>query len=156
MRKVVDTNFLQSEELRAYLTEPSNFVVVTDYAMMEVLQRDSPAKIYDSMEILAEYPKQVIVLKSVLAVCILKTRRRSRGLQRRLIDREQTSGLSEWCRKLDAAKRGDRTLERQLLEMRGHSAAMMIGDRQRHRHLTIGLLAELPAIRRLRSRAPGA
>src|SRR5216684_1517933 len=112
MRKVVDTNFLQSEELRAYLTEPSNFAVVTDYAVMEVLQRDSAASIYKSMQILAEYPTQVIVLKSVSAVCILKTRRWSRGLQKRQIDRDQTSGFYEWCRKLDAARRGDKTLER--------------------------------------------
>jgi hypothetical protein len=40
MRKVVDTNYLKREELRAYLAEPSNFAVVTDYTIMEVLQGD--------------------------------------------------------------------------------------------------------------------
>jgi hypothetical protein len=131
MRKVVDTNFLQSEELRAYLREPSNFAVVARYALMEVLQRNSPDSIYKSMEILAEYPTQVIVLKPVSAVCILKTRRRGRGLQRRLIDREQTSGFHEWCRKLDAARRGDKTFESQLLDMRGEASShlnLMLAD----------------------------
>jgi hypothetical protein len=131
MRKVVDTNFLKSEELCAYLTEPSNFAVVADYVVMEVLQGDSAASIYKSMEILAQHPTQVIALKPVSAMCILKTRRRSRGLQRRVIDREQTSGFSEWCRKLDAARRGDKTLERQLLDMRGDASAhldIMLAD----------------------------
>jgi hypothetical protein len=131
MRKVVDTNFLQTDELRVYLAEPSNFAVLTDYAIMEVLQRDSAASIYKSMEILAEHPAQVIRLKSVSAVCILRTKRWSRGLQRRQIDRRQTSGFSEWCRNLDAARRGDRALERRLLEMRGDAAAhldLMLAD----------------------------
>jgi hypothetical protein len=123
MRKVVDTNFLQSEELRTYMAEPSNFAVVTDYAVMEVLQRGDAAWIYKSMEILAKYPAQVIVLKPISAVCILKTRRRSRGLQKRLIDREQTRGFSEWCRKLDAARRGDKLLEKRLFEMRRAASA---------------------------------
>ena len=39
MRKLVDTNFLQSDELRTYLTEPSNFAVLTDYTLMEVAGR---------------------------------------------------------------------------------------------------------------------
>jgi hypothetical protein len=131
MRKVVDTNFLKCEELRAYLAEPSNFAVVTDYTVMEVLQGDSPASIYKSMEILTEYPKQVIALKSTSAVCILKTRRRGRGLQRRLIDREQTSGFSAWCQKLDAARRGDKALEAQLLHKRRDASAyldLMLGN----------------------------
>jgi hypothetical protein len=123
MRKVVDTNFLQSEELRAYLTKPSNFAVLSDYTVMEVLQRDSANSIYESMGILAEHPAQVIVLKPISTACIVKTRPRGRGLQKRLIDRQQTSGFSEWCRKLDAARRGDTTLERQLFNMRGEAAA---------------------------------
>jgi hypothetical protein len=131
MRKVVDTNFLQSEELRAYLTEPSNFAVMTDYVVMEVLQRGSPDSIFKSIKILTEYPTQVIVLKSISAVCILKTRPRGRGLQKRLIDREQTSGFYEWCRKLDAARRDDKTLQAQLLNMREDAFAhldLMLAD----------------------------
>jgi len=131
MRKVVDTNFLQSDELRSYLAQPSNFAVLTDYAIMEVLQGDSAASICKSIEILAEQPAQVIRLKSVSAVRILKTKRWSRGLQRRQIDRGQTSGFGEWCRKLDDARRGDKALERRLLEMRGDAAAhldLMLAD----------------------------
>jgi hypothetical protein len=125
MRKVVDTNFLQSEELRTYLANSSNFAVLTDYTIMEVLQGDSAASIYKSMDMLAQHPAQVIRLKSVSAVCILKTKRWSRGLQKRQIDLEQTSGFSEWCRKLDAARRGDKALEKRLLEMRGDAAAQL-------------------------------
>jgi hypothetical protein len=94
MRKVVDTNFLKSEELRAYLTEPSNFAAVTDYVVMEVLQGDSAASIYKSMEILAQHPTQIIALKPVSAICILKTRRRSRGLQMHVIDANKRAALA--------------------------------------------------------------
>jgi hypothetical protein len=125
MRKVVDTNFLKSDELRTYLAEPSNFAVLTDYTLAEVLQGDSAASIYKSMEILAEHPAQIIRLKSVSAVCLLTTKRWSRGLQRRQINRGQTNGFDEWCRKLEAARNGDMALEERLLEMRGGAAAQL-------------------------------
>jgi len=45
MRMVVDTNYLTSPKLRDYLSEPSNFAVLTDYAFIEAQQGDSPASI---------------------------------------------------------------------------------------------------------------
>lgn len=123
MRMVVDTNYLTSQKLREYLSDPSNFAVLTDYVFIEVLQGDSPESILKTMTILAEHPKQVIVTKRIEALCILKTRRRSRGLQRRLIDRGQTSGFSTWCKNLEGAAAGDKARERQLHNMRRHAAA---------------------------------
>ena len=63
-RKVVDTNCLQSEVLRAYLSASAdNYAVLTDYAAMEAYKSDTLKSIYCSMELLAQHPKQVIILK---------------------------------------------------------------------------------------------
>lgn len=124
MRKVVDSNFLRSRALRDYLSKsPKNFVVVTDYASMEVYKTNSIASICRSMEILAQYPKQVIVLKGTLVVCGLKGRRA--GLQRRLIDEQQTQEFPEFCQHLVTVQQGNLSIQRQLLE-HGRTAAANI------------------------------
>ncbi len=65
MRKVVDSNFLQSDRLREYLSKSTkNYVVLTDYVAMEAYKDHTLASIYRSMQILADFPKQVIVLKT--------------------------------------------------------------------------------------------
>ena len=76
MRKVVDSNFLRSDQLHKYLSKTTNnCVVLTDYAAMEAYKGDTLASIYRSMEILSQFPKQVIVLKGTQAVCGLRGRR---------------------------------------------------------------------------------
>lgn len=115
MRKVIDSNYLQSEALRGYLAKSrNNLAVLTDYAAMEAFKGDTLISIYRSMEILAEFPQQVIVLKSTTAVCGLRGRRKR--LQSRMVDEDQTRGFAEWCRHLERAKQGDAKLQRQLLE----------------------------------------
>jgi len=50
-RKVVDTNCLQSEALRAYLSASAhNYVILTNYAAMEAYKGDTLKSIYRSME----------------------------------------------------------------------------------------------------------
>jgi hypothetical protein len=57
MRMVVDSNYLQSEALRDYLSaSPENYAVLSDYAAMEAFKGD-PQVIYRSIEILAERSK---------------------------------------------------------------------------------------------------
>jgi hypothetical protein len=54
---VVDSNYLQSQALRDYLSASTdNYAVLTDYAAMEAFKGD-PQVIYRSMEILAERPR---------------------------------------------------------------------------------------------------
>jgi hypothetical protein len=116
MRTVVDSNFLQDDGLRAYLSKsPVNMAVLTDYAAMEAHKADTLEMLYRSMAIVSEFPKQVIVLKGTQAVCALSGR--ASGLQRRMIDQEQTRGFAEYCRHLAAARRGDLSLQAQLLEL---------------------------------------
>jgi hypothetical protein len=74
MRKVVDSNFLRSPTLREYLSEGTgNCAVLIDYAAMEAHKGDTLETIYRSMEILTEFPSQVIVLKGTQAVCGINT-----------------------------------------------------------------------------------
>lgn len=124
MRKVVDSNFLQTAELKNYLAKSSqNCVVLTDYAAMEAYKGDTLVSIYRSMEILAQHPKQVLVLKGTQAVCGL--RGRSAGLQRRMIDVKQTRGFGGYCQDLHAAKRGDSFFQEQLLRLGRDATAHM-------------------------------
>ncbi len=115
MRKVVDSNFMQREELWSYLAASTeNYAVLTDYAAMEAYKGDTLASIFHSMEIVAGYPKQVIVLKATSIVCQLTGR--EAASQESLIDESQTREFPEYCHHLIAAKRGDRFLQQQLLE----------------------------------------
>jgi hypothetical protein len=69
-RIVIDSNFLQSDGLRGYLADsPANYAVITDYAAMEAYKADTLDMLYRSMEILGEFPRQVIILKGTQAIC---------------------------------------------------------------------------------------
>jgi len=115
MKLIIDSNKLQSDDLRAFLTKSkSNFAVLTDYAAMEAYKGDTLASIFKSMAVLSEYPEQVIVLKGTRAACA--KRGRLAGLQRRLIDEEQTRGFSEFVENLRHAERGHLSLQEQLLD----------------------------------------
>jgi hypothetical protein len=115
MRKVVDSNYLQDDRLYTYLSASrDNYSVLTDYAAMEAFKGDTLVSIARSMEVLSQYPRQVIVLKSTGVVAGLRGRRK--GLQARMVDREQTSGFSDWCKGLDKAQLGDVALQKQLLD----------------------------------------
>jgi hypothetical protein len=133
MRKVIDSNMMQSEVLRAYLSHSrANYAVLTDYVAMEAYKGDTLHSIYRSMEILATRPKQVIVLKGTQAICGMRGRRA--GLQRRMIDESQTRGFEEYCRDLQAAKNGNRGLEESMLalgrEATSHMDRILVGARE--------------------------
>jgi hypothetical protein len=114
MRKVIDSNFLQSPELRRYLETPGSYAVITDYAAMEAYKGDTLVSIFRSMEILADHPDQVIILKPTQGAVEVLGWARSPEF---LIDRDQTKTFAGYCRHLVAAKCGDASLQRQLLKM---------------------------------------
>src|SRR5260370_33056311 len=112
-RRVVASNALQSPLLRDYLSKSvNNFAVLTDYASMEAYKSNTLVSIFRSMAVLSDFPRQVIVLKTTDVVCGLSGRRA--GLDRRLIDHEQTRGFTKYCEHLRAAKLGDVPLREQL------------------------------------------
>jgi len=131
MKRVIDSNRLQTSELRAYLASSrDNYAVLPDYAAMEAYKGDTLRSIYPSiLEVLADYPQQVIVLKGTELVCGLSGR--AAAGQRALIDRAQTREFKEYCRALVAAKSGDQAKQQELLEL-GREAtahlALMLGD----------------------------
>lgn len=115
MRTVIDSSALQCAALRRFLARSrQNFAVLTDYAFMEAYKDDTLDMLYRSMEILSNYPEQVIVLKGTQIVCGLKGR--TAGLQRRMIDQRQTRAFAEFCRSLSAARQGNLSIQRQLAE----------------------------------------
>jgi len=115
VQKVVDSNFLQCNELISYLSRSKdNKIVLTDYASMEAYKNNTLISIYKSMTTPCRFPKQVVILKTTGVVCGLSGR--ASGLRRRLIDERQTRGFSEFCGHLSAAKAGDLFLRNQLLE----------------------------------------
>ncbi len=119
MKFVIDSNYLQDERLRRYLSgKRSNYAVLTDYAAMEAYKGNTLESIYKSTEILAEFPQQVIVLKGTTEVGKLSGR--SSGLTKRMVWTEVTQGFQNYCDHLKLARLGNRQLEKQLLE---HGAA---------------------------------
>jgi hypothetical protein len=115
MKKIVGSNYLRRPELRTYLSKSNkNLAVITDYVAMEAYKANSPIELYKSMEILAEYPKQVVILKPTSIVCGLKSR--TAGLQRRMICEEQTRDFHKYCSKLNEAKNGNTAMYSSLLE----------------------------------------
>lgn len=114
MKIVIDSNQLQSDNLRMYLGKSkSNLAVLTDYAAMEAYKGDTLASIYNSMAILCDFPTQVIVLKGTRVACGLKGR--AARLQRRFIDEAQTASFPKYTRQLRQAKNGNHGIQQQLL-----------------------------------------
>lgn len=88
--------------------------VLTDYAAMEAHKGDTLISIFRSMEVLCDFPDQVLVLKSTRVACGL--RGRSAGLQRRLIDERQSREFPAYVRSLLSAKKGDPRFLRAILD----------------------------------------
>ncbi len=120
MKFVIDTNQLQALELREFLAKsPKNLAVLPDFAAMEAYKGDSLKTIFKSMAVLSDFPAQVVVLKGSQKNCAMSGRRS--GLQRRLIDEEQTRGFPEYVRALRLAEAGNIRLQNQIVEL-GHIA----------------------------------
>jgi hypothetical protein len=116
MKCVVDSNYLQSEELRAFLGRASsNFAVFADYAFIEATKDDTLATVYKSLAVLADYPSQVVVLKTTWSICSLHGG--SKGLQRRLVDVPRTREFAVFCQALRYSERGEPTMRQELLRL---------------------------------------
>lgn len=98
-------------------------MVLTDYASIEAYKGNTLATIFPSMKILCEFPRQVILLKGTIDICGL--RGRPAGLQRRMIDTQQTRQFSDFCQLLPPAAKGHAPLQRQLLNLGSAANAQM-------------------------------
>jgi hypothetical protein len=96
-RMVIDTNYLQADDLKSYLSASTgNKVVVTPFVELEMLKGDAPVNVVKSTEILAERSKQVVLTKDPMSVARLKGRRK--GMKKRLVGGGRTSAFRKWSR----------------------------------------------------------
>lgn len=99
MKKVIDSSVLRSEALRDYLAGGSTHIaIITDHLAMELFKGDGETNVPHSLRILADFPTQVVVLRSTNK--ILKLKPKASGLHARLVDDEQTEGFRLYCQAL--------------------------------------------------------
>ena len=130
MKFVIDSNQLQTAALREFLSKsPNNFAVLPDFVSMEAYKGNSFETICKSMSVLSDFPRQVIVLKRTQT--IIRQRGHASGLQRRLIDKKQTTEFAGFIKKLLLTMKGQTTY-RAAIETHGQYAnahfEQMIGD----------------------------
>lgn len=115
MRVVIDTNRLESDELRIYLTaDRTNFAVLPEHTIIEVFKiRDIDALI-GSYQVLRDFPKQVLILRGNRFAARIDPRAGAVGNM--LIDKEQTRGFPAFCDLISKAQKGDPHLRRQLVK----------------------------------------
>jgi len=112
MEKVVDSNYLQREELKTYLLEnDENKVVLVDYIAIEAYKDGSIRSLLKLFETLSKFPQRVIVLKPTGDICGIELK-----FLEDLIHYESTNEFPNFCRKIKAAKRGNRSIQRELLD----------------------------------------
>ena len=125
-RMVVDKNMLETPELRAWLAQSKeNIVIVTDYAQLEALKGNALINILKSTEILAEFPRQVRILKPITVLSGLKGKKK--GLKKRFTSGGATRSFRKWCKRRARAKAGDKLLQQQIVD-RGEQAATQLAD----------------------------
>ena len=124
MRKILDSNYLQSPQLEAYLADsPANLVVVADYVWIEAYSGKTLKSIFPAMRILARYPSQVIHLIGTReAGALIES---TSDPAARLIDEPGAREFREYCELLPRAERGDTHIRRQLLALGRDAAEQM-------------------------------
>jgi hypothetical protein len=122
MRKVVDSNYLGTQELRDYLAASrENKLVITDYAEMEMFKADSLQGLLKSTEIISQYPKQALLAKTTDVATNLRGRKK--GLKKRFIDKKRTRAFRNWCRKREKIESGDPAFEEERIRARAEAIA---------------------------------
>ena len=121
---VIDSNQLESAKLRAYLSKsPEHYAVLTDYVAMELYKTQSLHGIFKSMEILSEFPKQVVVIKNTPYV--YRITGAASEMPMKLIDQSQTGHFTRHIVAMQLAKAGDTRLQREILKL-GDSSVVQI------------------------------
>jgi hypothetical protein len=120
--KVVDQNYLRepNADLHTYLSA-GNYIVMTDYGMMEVYKGHSVLNIKRSLEIISKYPRQVVLLKGT-QTNIRITQRGQRVLSRLLIDKELTAEFEDFCNQIFQIVPNRLSSDLAILESKGRQA----------------------------------
>lgn len=117
MRVVIDTNRLQSEELRLFLSgDRDNLAVLPEHTVTEIFKPNSVDAVVTSFSVLGAFPKQVMLLHSNRNVALISPR--GGALANRLIDRKTTRELPKFFEVLTKAAAGCEGYRRQLDQRR--------------------------------------
>ena len=126
MRMVVDSNYLESEDLRKYLASSrTNYLVLTDYAAMEAYKPAAPESIHQRMKIPCDFPEQVLVLRGTQHACGLTGD--AVKIAEKMVDKKQTAEFTKYCDALALARSGNQRIQKQIME----------NHREVQRHLSI-------------------
>lgn len=140
MKYVIDSNQLQSDQLRSFLEKSTtNIAVLPDFVAMEAYKGDPLKTIFKSMSVLSDFPHQVWILKGSAKICGLSGRRK--GLQKRLVDEKETQGFPSYVRLLRLAENGNTQLRNQILAL-GRSANEHL-DKMREESINIRSAIEI-------------
>jgi predicted CopG family antitoxin len=106
MKMVIDSNYFVDEGLKSYLqSSQENIAVLCEFVGIEAYKGNLPLEgISKTLSILEDYPQQVIILKGIRKLNRQDISRA--GYLERMIDREQTENLSEYCKTIKKAKAG--------------------------------------------------
>lgn len=117
MRVVIDTNSLQSHELRIFLSaDRANVAILPEHTIVEVFKQNTLDQVYLSFEVISAFPNQIAILRSNRHVA--DTDVRYPGFANRFFDRSAIRGLPKFIQMLASAKAGDVRLQAQLGERR--------------------------------------
>ena len=113
MRVVIDTNRLQSEELRLFLSaDQDNRAVLPEHTVTEIFKPNSVDAVVASFSVLRAFPKQIVLLHSNRNVAPISPR--NGALADRLIDRKTTRELPKFFDVLTEGAAGHGGYRRQL------------------------------------------
>jgi hypothetical protein len=113
MRVVIDTNRLESDELRLFLKgDPRNRAVLPEHTVVEIFKPSDVDAVVSSFRVLREYPEQVLLIASN-SKCA-RVLPRGGAIAERMIDRPVTREFPKFCKMLDSAREGHEGYRRQL------------------------------------------
>jgi hypothetical protein len=115
MRVLIDTNSLQTDELKVFLSaDRENKAVLPEHTTAEIFKPRDLNTVFASHAILCEYPHQVLVLRANSHAMSIDAR--TPAISNRFIDRKATREFPEYCRDLREAQRGHPGYLRQIAQ----------------------------------------
>lgn len=113
MRVVIDTNSLETDELRLFLSaSKKNFAVLPEHLAAEMFRPKSLDAIYSNFAVLCETAGQVLQLWSNQKALLVNPRRSA--MANHFIDRQSSRTFGKFCDVLAMAQDGHAGLQRQL------------------------------------------
>ncbi len=117
MRVVIDTNQLQSEQLRIFLSaDVRNLAVLPEHTIIEIFKPGTLDAVYASFEVLSDFPNQIIQLRANRHAA--DTNVRFPGFANRFISKDNSRGMPRFLGILAQARAGEVDIQSQLDERR--------------------------------------